>query len=107
MTLGELIEALEKADQSLVVPIGFCNPHSYRGYYDELAFEPMENVSVASMLAAAKSALGETYRGWKGGDFRMDKYTPVWLSREGEGDMELTGETIGPTLLYLMLSAKP
>jgi hypothetical protein len=38
--LGELIEALEKLPEDRVLPVGFDKPHSYRGYYNELAFEP-------------------------------------------------------------------
>lgn len=105
MTLGELIaaleEALETADPEMVVPVGFANPHSYRGYYDELAFEPAVGVTVGSMLACAKGALGSTYTGWKGGDYVMQEWTNVWLSRRGEWP----GEGIGPVLLHYMIEA--
>lgn len=83
MTLDELIAALEKVDPATEVENGFENPHSYRGYYDELAFEPAENVTVAHMLQQARSARGATYTGWKGGEFTMDGDTPVWLADEG------------------------
>ncbi len=99
MELGELITALEQADARLVVPSGFTNPHSYRGYYDELAFEPAANVTVAAMLADARSALGATYQGYKGGDFTMREHTDCWLATWGG-----LGETLGPTLLRLMLA---
>lgn len=103
MSLDELIAALERLDPELVVPFGFHNPHSYRGYYDELAFEPAENVTVGSMLDASRSALGTTYEGWKGGDFTMRGYTTCWLAEEGH-----TGETIGPHFLRLILrDARP
>jgi hypothetical protein len=98
MTLGELIAVLEKADPNKVVPVGFDNPHSYRGYYEELAFEPAANVRVASMLACAREALGRTYQGYKGGDFKMGEYSPVWIANYGE-----CGEGIGPVLLAYML----
>ncbi|GAB2866240.1 hypothetical protein [Hymenobacter ruber] len=90
MDLHDLITALEKQDPSIVVKHGFHNPHSWRGIYSELAFEPTENISVGDMLAAAKSALGTTYEGWKGGDFVMQGYTEVHIANEGEGsDMAL------------------
>lgn len=98
MNLGELIAALESADPEHVVAVGFANPHSYRGWYDELAFEPAENVTVASMLACAREALGAVYTGYKGGDFRMGEYTTVHLARYGQ-----TGEEIGPVLVSYML----
>lgn len=101
MTLGELITALEAEDPTRVLPHGFDNPHSYRGYYDQVAFEPASNISIGDMLDAARSALGTTYEGWKGGDFTMDRYTDCWLSMVGSA----SGETLGPTLLRLMLAA--
>lgn len=83
MTLGELIERLEKEDQTLVVPMGWGYPHSYRGNYCDLAFEPKENVSVAEMLSDAKESLGKTFVGYKGGDFEMDEFAYVYIAHEG------------------------
>ena len=61
MHLKQLIEALEKYDAAQPVALGFGHPHSYRGYYDQLAFEPVNNTTVGEMLAAANSAMGTTY----------------------------------------------
>lgn len=98
MYLGELIKFLEACDQSTHVPVGFGKPHSYRGYYDELAFEPVTNTTVGAMLEAAKSALNQTFQGYKGGDYVMDEWTPVWLAQYGH-----CGEGIGPVLLAYMM----
>jgi hypothetical protein len=100
VTLGELIETLAAEDPARVLPLGFNSPHSYRGYYTDVAFETTSNISVGDMLAAARSALGATYQGYKGGDFTMNEYTDVWLSEHGTA----SGETIGITLLRLMLT---
>lgn len=94
MTLSELIGALEAADPATVVPDGFRFPHSYRGYYAELAFEPARNVTVAQMFGAASDALGATFEGWKGGDFTMTEDTPCWLAFEGACGEELTAERL-------------
>lgn len=102
MTLGELIAALEAADPALVLPLGFSHPHSWRGVYSDLAFEPTANVTVGAMLADARSALGNTYQGWKGGDYTMDAYTECWLATQGSS---ADSETIGPILLFLLLAA--
>ncbi|WBP89498.1 hypothetical protein [Kitasatospora cathayae] len=99
MTLDDLIATLEAADPDLVIADGFTNPHSYRGDYYDLAFEPTTNVRVGDMLAEAREALGTTYQGWKGGDFTMQGYTDCWLAEEGFSG----GETLGPLLLKLML----
>lgn len=98
MTLAELITALEAADPERVCPIGFADPHSYRGNCRYLAFEPAANVTVADMLASARSANGTTYEGWKGGDYTMGPSTNVHLATRGE-----CGEEIGPVLLRYML----
>lgn len=98
MILQELIDFLSAYDPAIVAPVGFHSPHSYRGYYQELAFEPLENATVKEMLACAKSALGTTYEGYKGGDYTMGPYTTVYLSEYGT-----TGEEIGPILLKYMV----
>jgi hypothetical protein len=97
--LGGIIARLEQEDPDRVLPIGFANPHSYRGHYEQLAFEPVRDITVGDMLAAARSALGTTFEGWKGGDFTMTETTDCWISMHGEsGDNK-----IGPLLLDLML----
>lgn len=101
MTLDDLATLLRRADPELVLPHGFANPHSYRGFYDELAFEPAENVTVGSMLSAAWAADGTTYTGYKGGEFTMTGDTPCWLAYEGSAG----GEEITPELLAGLLAA--
>lgn len=98
MMLYQLIGVLEEADPDSVVKLGFHNPHSYRGYYEDLAFEPALNVRVGDMLADAQSALGATFQGYKGGDFTMSSHTDCWLADYGS-----CGETIGALLLSYML----
>jgi len=96
--LKELIERLEALPADLIFERGFCDPHSWRGVYAELSFAPAENVSVASMLAAAREAVGKEYTGYKGGEYTMSPDTAVHLDHYGEcsddGDriMELFGQ---------------
>jgi hypothetical protein len=94
LNLGDLIKRLSREDLSRRVPHGFTYPHSYRGYYDELAFVPAENVTIGSMLEAARSALGATFAGWKGGNYTMCEYTDVHLAKVGH---------CGEDLHYLVL----
>ena len=89
MILKDVISYLESKDPSIVLPHGFAHPHSYRGYYECLAFEPAENVTVGTMLSNARRALNATYEGYKGGSFTMDEYTDVYLAQYGN-----TGETL-------------
>lgn len=102
MTLGELIEHLEREDPDRVVPLGFTHAHSYRGYYGDLAFEPCEHTTVGAMLAEVRGALGQTFTGYKGGEYTMGEYTDVWLAEWGR-----TGEGLGPILLAYMLGKEP
>lgn len=99
MGLGELIEFLEKQDPEKVVPLGFGKPHSYRGIYEDLAFEPVENVTIGEMLRDAKYALGKTFYGYKGGEYTMHEYSDVWISPYGEGG----GQKIGDILMRYMV----
>lgn len=101
-TLGMLIEWLESQDGEMVVRDGFSTPHSDRGSYDELAFSPEKESKIADMLMHAKSAVGATFEGWKGGEFTMHEHTPVYI-----GDYGSCGEPITPTLFkYWALSAE-
>lgn len=95
--LQDLIEWLEKQPPELRVPHGFGSPMSYRGYYDELAFEPKDDVSFGEMLTHAKAALGATFTGYKGGEYTMEGYTPCWIAEYGTSQ----GDRIGPTMLKL------
>jgi len=84
MTLQQYINILEKQpDQSKVVKIGLGNPHSWRGAYDELAFEPVENITIGEMLSEAREAVGSIYTGYKGGEYKMNEHTTINVEHEG------------------------
>lgn len=99
LALGELIKVLEAEPPDKRIKLGFTRPHSYRGYYEDLAFELRGNVTIGAMLADAKSALGATFTGWKGGDYVMSEWTQTWIVTE-RGDL---GESLGALLLSLLL----
>jgi hypothetical protein len=82
-SLGEVISHLEKLPRDMIVSNGFGNPHSYRGIYADLAFEPKSNTTVGKMLDEAKTAVGEVYEGYKGGNFEMGLYSDCWLAEFG------------------------
>lgn len=90
MTLGTLIKWLEQQDQNLVVKDGFSTPHSDRGSYDDLAFKPERKSRISNMLKHAKSALGATFEGYKGGDFTMNEHTSVYIGKWGSCGEEIT-----------------
>jgi hypothetical protein len=87
--LQELIATLERMPRSAPLTCGWrSHPGklgSYRGYYDHLAIEPVDNpTTVGDFLKQAKAAVGKTFQGYKGGDYKMAGYTPVWVSPYGE-----------------------
>lgn len=57
---------------------------SYRGYYDQLAIEPDGQTTAGALATALSEAIGESFQGYKGGDYSMSRNTPVWLSRHGD-----------------------
>lgn len=100
MNLGELIQTLEKEPLCKKVKRGFGRAASYRGDYSQLAFEPEDSVDVHYMLLQARSAIGTTYRGYKGGKYTMGLETPVniaYYGQSGESD-EITEKRLAKML---------
>lgn len=84
MTLGELINNLELLPADSMVE-GLINPHSYRGHYIDLAFEPpTEQHTAAQVIKTCRSVMGEVLEGYKGGEFQMGRNTPIWIAHTGE-----------------------
>lgn len=82
MTLGYMIEILDGMGDAEVANL--TDPHSYRGYYEDLAFEPSDGTRTAKSLAdECRRCMGQVFVGYKGGDFVMDALTPVWVSEYG------------------------
>jgi len=104
ITLGQLIDTLAAADQSAVVFDGFGEPDSWRGVYAYLAFSPLENATVSDMLKHARSAVGATFGGWKGGEFTMTRETPCFIAECGRSDGET--DPITPERLKKMLGVE-
>jgi hypothetical protein len=90
MYLKNLIEWLEKQDQDADVIDGFGAPHSDRGDYNKLAFEPAPITTFGQMLAHAKSALGRTFDGYKGGEYLMDEYSHCCIGEYGSIGEDIT-----------------
>jgi hypothetical protein len=84
LTLGSLVERLEAEDPDAEV-YGLGVLKSYRGYYDDLAFDPeARRCTVADLLAECRRAMGRVFSGYKGGDFLMGETTPLWVSPYGD-----------------------
>lgn len=92
LTLGELIAKLEQYDPDSIVcyesatfPYYYPGSYdSYRGYYEMLAISRSDiPVTVGQFMKASLDAVGETFTGYKGGEYTMTKHTPVWVSDYG------------------------
>lgn len=82
LTLGELIDKLSTMDPDIV--LNLCGSHSYRGFYDEIAFQEVPGATVKDLLNDTDRALSVPYRGWKGGEYRMYLSTPCWIAKVGD-----------------------
>lgn len=88
VTVGELIDQLKLADPESLIPL--TNPHSYRGYYEDLALEPTDfPIKVSLLIEQLEAVLDTELTGYKGGEFLMTEDTPVWVSNYGT-----TGEAL-------------
>jgi hypothetical protein len=83
MTLGKMIAVLENMPPETTVA-GLFRPHSYRGYYSDIAFENSALMrTVSELLQDCRDSMGRVFIGWKGGEFLMGENTPVWVAERG------------------------
>jgi hypothetical protein len=90
-TLISLVKLLPK--DTLVVP-KLSRPDSYRGYYEDLAFEYSNDFQTAAeLLELLESCIGKTYTGYKGGDYTCHENTLCWFGFYGTtcGSKAITG----------------
>ena len=97
LTLGQAIKEIAALPYHEMITFDFngeypTEPSSYRGYYSDLAFgwggAAMDTEGFAVMC---NSALGETYTGYKGGDFLMGLDTPLWAAQWGNTGRAIIG----------------
>jgi len=86
LTLGQLIAQLEELPYDTRVH-WLDSPHSYRGYYSDLAFErggaECGTMAAGDLLELCKSCMGKVFQGYKGGGYPMHANTPLWLASYG------------------------
>lgn len=89
--LGDLISFLAEHHEKIVrVPFlgtSVKSPDSYRGYYSDLALSPSKEPITAKELHGLLSLILNTnLTGYKGGEYMMDRNTPLWISNYGQAD---------------------
>ncbi len=89
MRLGDLIDTLAELPPDAPIqwddgrPVGRL--HSYRGFYRQLALGgDGRSPTVADVLTDAREAVDKTFEGYKGGDFVMNRHTPIWAADYGD-----------------------
>lgn len=107
LTPAKALEALESAVGDTKVffdatDTGPTGPHSYRGYYSDLAFESGAPPTVAEFKTTVNGTIGETYEGYKGGDFVMAGDTPLWSASYGCTGRAIVGIIIAPERVTLV-----
>lgn len=96
LTLGELILKLEPIvekqgeDEATVrYDFEYLFPNdidSWRGSYSELALNfttEGQEMKVSDFLNMLKECIGKEFTGYKGGEFTMNKHTPIWVANYG------------------------
>jgi len=96
LTLGELILKLEpivekQGEDEATVRYDFeylfpNNVDSWRGRYSELALNfttEGQEMKVSDFLIMLKDCIGKEFTGYKGGEFTMNKHTPIWVANSG------------------------
>lgn len=100
-TLGMLIDALKKenskCEETPKVYFDFCNTFpveiwSYRGDYSQLALSwsthesqfKNESLFVEDLIKILEAADGNVFQGYKGGSYKMDRHTLVWVDNSGK-----------------------
>jgi hypothetical protein len=93
MTLGGLIDTLVLMPLDQRLP-KLEAPHSYRGYYEDLAFTAGNgSMRVDELLKLARDQMGQLFYGYKGGEYYMNMDTPLWIANYGECGLKLVGIT--------------
>lgn len=93
MNLGELQKIVNTwTDDTFIFEYAFSSPHSYRGYYEDVAFELSSSKSVQHIKDCVFTAYDATFTGWKGGEYSYWDDTLVHLSYRGHADDDYGSE---------------
>lgn len=80
-TLDTIFSKLENDD--FVFATCFGEPMSYRGFYDEVAFEPSYNRKLSDVKSNINKAFTEQFEGYKGGEYSYDSLTTAHIASYG------------------------
>lgn len=87
MNIKEYKKYCEKNGLSTITKIRFTDTFSSRACYSDLgvSFEldgKDKDTTLSDNLRVLENAIGETYEGYKGGEFEMDLFSEIWLCKD-------------------------
>lgn len=83
MTLGEFKAYVESFPDGKTFNYGISNPFSWRGSYDEVAFEFLEqSMTKEELLEKINLAYTDIFPGYKGGEYYFKNFTPVHFEED-------------------------
>lgn len=85
LTLGQLYHLLNALGPNRTAQVQLTEPHSYRGNYKDVAFEleHCADISLWASMMYVRDSIHSTFCGWKGGEYRMDTHSRVWIAPVG------------------------
>lgn len=102
--LVQLDKLMDNSDEQLFI-VGvsreFC---SYRGYYSELCVAPSvgRKMTACEFYNVLANQIGQTYEGYKGGEYEMAEDTELYLATYGRTGERIVGiEQDGNTLSFV------
>jgi len=121
LTLNEIILKLKACNgkcnngEEKQVYYDFCDfypetLHSWRGSYSELATSYTDEdwskaPTISKCISMFEDAIGKTYTGYKGGEYTMNKNTPVWVSNYGESKSTGIVEVLEADVCIILVTA--
>ena len=103
LTVEEVIFHLKDAlnDQgNVVLSIGLGKNMSYRGSYDEVAFEPQRNLTISECIQNVENCIDTTMFGYKGGEYECTKDTNANIAFYGSCGTPITSFVMNILLGY-------
>lgn len=90
MTVGEILHRLRRIHPGGPTRWSLGLPHSYRGYYDQVAVTVHAHESTVSEAIDVIERCLATFAGWTSGEYTMREDTPVWVAAAGKTGFPLT-----------------
>jgi hypothetical protein len=107
LTLGQLIQRLEKLPKKQPIQLadgrGIEGLDSYRGYYCDMALHPVDGPvwNAGQLLRECRRVLDTKLTGYKGGEFLMDRATPLWVAEHGSAVPEAVMDLLADGTLVI------